>query len=105
MLQTDARFRGMLEVYGLFRGLVAHDHLATEKEAIFAGISESISDLTSKLGHVDTGLTVLVRHMNQVNPDKMPKQLGRSVQVATLPSTGIYLSPSKSSVLGGGKMI
>ena len=67
-MNKDERFRGMVETYAMFRELIAHQRLLSDKTSRIQGITEVISDLKSKLTYIDDSLSVLVRHMAKVEP-------------------------------------
>jgi uncharacterized coiled-coil protein SlyX len=58
----------MVETYAMFRELIAHQRLLSDKTSRIQGISEIVTELKSKLTYIEDSMSVLVKHMSKVDP-------------------------------------
>ena len=63
LYHKDERFRGMMELYGMFRELIAQERVTRDKTARMGQLSQKMTQLTSKMSYVEEALGVLVRHL------------------------------------------
>jgi len=85
LLSKDERFRGMMELYGLFRELIAYERISSDKSARMATLGEQLTDLQNKMVYVDEALSILVKHMvkadaTQAGPGSAMANPGAPVQ-------------------------
>jgi hypothetical protein len=67
-VDTDPKFRGMMELFASFRDFISHDRVNSDKTAMFGELMTTMVDLQVKISHVDLGLSALVKQMKQTDP-------------------------------------
>ena len=58
----------MMEIYSIFRELIAQERISRDKTVRMGTVSEYLVAMQTKLNYVDQALTVLVKHMLKADP-------------------------------------
>jgi hypothetical protein len=65
-LKKDEKFRGMMEMYSIFRTLIAHERMTdiNDKNGRITKMSIELSESLEKLNYIDDAMGFLVRNLN-----------------------------------------
>ena len=65
LVAKDDRFRGMMELYGLFRNLIAQEHISKDGSVRSTEMQTQLTQLQSKLSYVENAMGILVKHLQK----------------------------------------
>lgn len=63
LLAKDERFRGMMELYALFRDLIAQERISRDKTVRSSHMNNQLNQLQCKLAYVENAMGILVKHL------------------------------------------
>ena len=60
----------MMEIYSIFREVIAQERVARDRTVRMGAISEQLVAMQNKMIYVDQALQVLVKHLNKADASK-----------------------------------
>ena len=69
LIEKDERFKGMMEVYGLFRDVISHGMMAdiSEKSSRVYKMATKLDEVQEKMSYIEEAMGFLVKGLNRIN--------------------------------------